>query len=162
MDETIEHLVKNVDGFTEESGSLLRDMMNEAYPLAQIDPTENDFARVADVSLPDEGDRHVLAAAIAADTDIICTANTKDFPAAITSSFDLEVLTPDELLVLLISSYPEKRLNVHQMTIERLPNATNESTINALKQAGSLHTSELMRFLLEHDPWEPGSPEAAS
>ena len=147
LDEVISHLIRDVKGFTAESGTLLKQLMNEAYPLAQIDPTADDLLRLSGIFLPDEGDRHVLAAALAAEADILCTANTKDFPAEIVSAFGIEVLSPDELLCALISSFPDKMLIVHQMTVKRLPGSTNETTVAALRAAGAPLAAEAMREL---------------
>lgn len=48
--------------------------------------------------LPDENDRHVLAAAIHAKCDAIVTSNLADFPSDIVGTFDIEVLHPDDFL----------------------------------------------------------------
>jgi predicted nucleic acid-binding protein len=50
------------------------------------------------LKLPDENDRHVLAAAIHAGADAIVTFNLKDFPAGELSKYDIEVLHPDEFI----------------------------------------------------------------
>lgn len=47
------------------------------------------------LSLPDPGDRHVLAAAIAGRADVIVTFNLKDFPAASLKRYGIEALHPD-------------------------------------------------------------------
>ena len=46
--------------------------------------------------LPDLNDRHVLAAAIEANADLIITNNLKDFPEDYLSSFRLKAKTPDD------------------------------------------------------------------
>lgn len=53
----------------------------------------------ASLSLPDPDDRHVVAAAIIGRADVIVTANTKDFPAAVLDQFGIEVQTPDRFLL---------------------------------------------------------------
>jgi predicted nucleic acid-binding protein len=50
------------------------------------------------VDLPDEDDRHVLAAAIACDADAIVTSNNQDFPAAVLKPYSITALSPDGLL----------------------------------------------------------------
>lgn len=50
------------------------------------------------LSLPDENDTHVLAAAIAGSADAIVTMNVKDFPRHILSEEGVERIGPDELL----------------------------------------------------------------
>ena len=53
---------------------------------------------VPSLELPDPGDRHVLAAAIRAEADIIVTANLKDFPASSLAPHGLEAEHPDAFL----------------------------------------------------------------
>ncbi len=51
------------------------------------------------VQLPDDNDRHVLAAAIRGNADAIVSLNTKDFPAKVLGQFDVEVQTPDQFVL---------------------------------------------------------------
>src|SRR5690606_40181283 len=70
--------------------------MNDAFPGACI----GDFDAIeAALVLPDPDDRHVLAAAVRSRADAIVTANIRDFPAAITTSLDVEVIHPDDFLL---------------------------------------------------------------
>ena len=48
--------------------------------------------------VPDPGDRHVLAAAIKGQADIIVTSNLKDFPANALERWGIEAQHPDEFL----------------------------------------------------------------
>jgi hypothetical protein len=58
------------------------------------------------------------------------------------------MLTPDELLCALITSFPDKMLTVHQMTIKRLRGATDQLTVKALELAGAPVASAMMGKLL--------------
>ena len=51
------------------------------------------------LSLPDQDDRHVLAAAIRGGAQGIITANAKDFPAAALAPLGLEAVHPDDFLL---------------------------------------------------------------
>ena len=53
---------------------------------------------IGSVVLPDENDRHVVAAAIHSRCDAIVTFNTKDFPEAAVTPHDIEVMHPDDFL----------------------------------------------------------------
>ena len=53
---------------------------------------------IPSLQLPDEDDRHVLAAAIVGRCDVIVTANLKDFPEAALAPFGIDAQHPDEFL----------------------------------------------------------------
>lgn len=59
------------------------------YGWSHLEPT---------LDLPDPDDRHVLAAALAADADCIVTYNLKDFPPRNLERYAVEALHPDEFL----------------------------------------------------------------
>lgn len=51
------------------------------------------------IKLPDDNDRHVVAAAIRCGASVIVTYNTKDFPVDELRKYDLEAIDPDEFIV---------------------------------------------------------------
>jgi hypothetical protein len=53
---------------------------------------------VTAINLPDEDDRHVLAAAVHCSADAIITFNLKDFPPSAMKSYEIEAQHPDEFL----------------------------------------------------------------
>lgn len=62
------------------------------------------------LNLPDQDDRHVLAAAIVGKCHGIITANTKDFPAAALAPFAMETVHPDAFIVNIIDLHPTRAL----------------------------------------------------
>jgi predicted nucleic acid-binding protein len=92
--EVTEHLEKNLAAFDHTAGQRLVDAMNAAFPLAEIEPSEEHYSMLAGVMLPDQDDRHVLAAALAAEAAVLCTSNTKDFPSDVVTALGIDVLTP--------------------------------------------------------------------
>lgn len=54
------------------------------------------------VTLPDENDRHVVAAAIKCHAEVIVTYNLKDFPVSAIARYDMEAQHPDEFISNLI------------------------------------------------------------
>lgn len=71
--------------------------MSEAFPEASIQPASCLAASLN--GIPDEGDRHVLAAAIAGHAHVIVTNNVKDFPAAYLAQFDMLCHSADDFLI---------------------------------------------------------------
>lgn len=122
--------------------------MNRAFPLAEVEPGEEHYGVLAGVSLPDEDDRHVLAAALAAEATVLCTWNTKDFPADVVAALGVEVLTPDQLVSRLVAEDEPKMLAAHRTAVASLFGATDASTIAALHRAGASTTAALMAGLL--------------
>jgi predicted nucleic acid-binding protein len=66
------------------------------FPDAEVTDYE---AFINAVELPDDNDRHVLAAAIIGKCNGIITANLKHFPIETVSKFGIEVIHPDEFIV---------------------------------------------------------------
>ncbi len=64
-------------------------------------------SKVEELSLPDAQDRHVLAAAIVADCDVIVTQNLRDFPAETLDKYGIEARHPDSFLAQLLEDYRE-------------------------------------------------------
>src|SRR5690606_28776707 len=62
---------------------------------------------IAALSLPDPDDRHVLAAAIHGQAEIIVTANVRDFPATALVPHDIVAMAPDDFLGLLLADDPD-------------------------------------------------------
>ncbi|MFD3227262.1 PIN domain-containing protein [Rahnella aceris] len=70
-------------------------LMNSALPGANITGYES---LIGGLDLPDPDDRHVLAAAIKSKSEVIVTANLKDFPDDYLRQHDVEALHPDEFI----------------------------------------------------------------
>jgi hypothetical protein len=74
-----------------------RDQMMEAFPEAMV-PVPPDLLKAVEC-VPDEGDRHVLAAAIMARADAVITQNTRHFPKHCVEKFGVVCQTADEFLI---------------------------------------------------------------
>jgi hypothetical protein len=62
---------------------------------------------IGSITLPDQDDRHVLAAAIVARADVIVTCNLRDFPAETLDRYGIEAQHPDEFVRHLIDLAPD-------------------------------------------------------
>ena len=79
---------------------------------------------------------------------MVCTSNTRDFPAGVVGALGVEVLTPDPLLSRLVAEYEPQMLSAHRTAVASLKGATDTSTIAALRRAGAPTTARLMAHLL--------------
>lgn len=147
--EVVEHLQANNSAFDDKQGDLLIGLLNDAYPEAEVEPTTRARRTVKGLDMPDEDDRHVLAAAVTAHADILCTDNVKDFPPETLAQVGIELLTADALLCRLVTVYPEKMRNAHRTAVASLTGATDRSTIAALRRAKATQTADLMEALLK-------------
>ncbi len=79
-------------------------LLRDAWPKAELPPAPGLEARLW---LPDEGDIHVLAVAIAGSADAIMTLNAKDFPRGTLSEEGLMRVDPDGFLLRMLGEAPE-------------------------------------------------------
>ena len=112
-----------------------------AFPEAGILPPPD---LEATLSLPDRGDLHVLAAAIAGGADAIVTANLRDFPARALAAHGILRRDPDGLLLEALDDAPaaaEAALTEAHALAERLSGRTL-SPRAVLKRAGLPRTAK--------------------
>ena len=69
------------------------------------------------MGLPDEGDRHVLAAAMESMCDAIVTYNLRDFPLETLASYGIEAIHPDELLMRMVEIDPDAMRAIMQSLV---------------------------------------------
>lgn len=72
-------------------------VINGAFPEAIID----DYSTLPKIDEPriNEKDRHVLAAAISSNAQVIVTNNIKDFPNEVLFEYNIETQSPDDFLI---------------------------------------------------------------
>lgn len=80
-------------------------LINKACPHALVEKYE---AIIPTVSLPDVNDRHVVAAAIKCNANVIVTYNLKDFPKEYLESVSLSAIDPDTFIADMIDLSPKK------------------------------------------------------
>jgi predicted nucleic acid-binding protein len=93
---------------------------------------------IPSLSLPDENDRHVLAAAVRCSADVIVTFNLKDFPSDYLSTFDLEAQHPDDFILYLLDLYPVQVCSAAEKVRQRLrtPVMNHEDYLSNLLRQG--------------------------
>jgi predicted nucleic acid-binding protein len=96
-----------------------RDLMNRHVRDCIIEGYE---ALIPSLALPDQNDRHVLAAAIHGQADIIVTFNLKHFPASALKPHGIKAQHPDEFLNNLCETAPLDMCESARKTRARLKN----------------------------------------
>jgi predicted nucleic acid-binding protein len=113
------NLLKNRDDLSAERLAVTCQKMHRVVRDWQVTGHES---LIPGLSLPDPDDRHVLAAAIRGHADCIVTANLDDFPKDYVAGFDLEVIHPDDFLVLQLDLDEVRALKVFKGMRTRLEN----------------------------------------
>lgn len=123
-----------------------RELMNTAVPDGRVQGYEY---LIDGLQLPDEDDRHVLAAAIRSHSSVIVTFNLKDFPAAALAPYDVEAQHPDEFIAHLYDLNPALVLEAVRRcraSLKNPPKSAGEYLDTLLRQ-GLPETVALLR------PW---------
>jgi predicted nucleic acid-binding protein len=95
LDETFRNLKKNRPDLDPDKLDRTRELMNAAIP----DVLVTGYEPLIDVvDLPDADDRHVLAAAIKANAQVIVTENLKHFPQDKLEPWNIEAQTADDFV----------------------------------------------------------------
>ncbi|MFV0462922.1 MAG: PIN domain-containing protein [Nostocoides sp.] len=105
LDEASRALITKI-GLRQEAAIRRRDAMELAFPEAEVAVFE---VHVEGLECHPK-DRHVLAAAIASDADVIVTFNLRDFPDAACEPHGIVAMDPEESLLRLLASDREKTL----------------------------------------------------
>lgn len=105
-----------------------------------------------DLILPDRNDRHILAAAIQGQCDLIVTANLRDFPGQILDSWGIDSRSPDEFLSLLLSERPNDFIEAVRIILNRLtsPSLTPEDYLDNMEEIGLISTANKLRQHVQH------------
>jgi predicted nucleic acid-binding protein len=100
--------------------------------------------------LPDPNDRHVLAAAIRGQADVIVTMNLRDFPAQIVGQFGIETQHPDEFVLHLLDLAPSAVLAAaaeHRGSLKNPPKTATEYLESLEGQLLTQSASALREFI---------------
>lgn len=142
-DEWQRNLIKNRP---ELAGKLdfTRQQMNRALPNALVTDYEK---LISDLNLPDPDDRHVLAAAIKCNAQVIVTLNLKDFPDECLEPYGIEALHPDHFLEFQFGLKPGLVIEAAKKQRARLnnPPRTSQEFLDRLSSQGLVITAEWLR-----------------
>ncbi|WP_312354148.1 PIN domain-containing protein [Pantoea vagans] len=147
-DEWQRNLLANRTDLTPEQIQRTAALMNKAVPDAMITGFE---PLIDSVDLPDVDDRHVVAASVRSNSEIIVTFNLKDFPAPALNAFGIEALHPDDFVMdlfdlnraLVLSAVTTQRSN-----LRRPPMSVDEYLEALLRQGMAQTVKELSMYRL--------------
>lgn len=143
-EEWIASLLKNRPDLTRPQLERTRQLMDKAAPDALVTGYEY---LIPGLILPDERDRHVLAAAIHGEASIIVTCNLPDFPPQALQQFDLEAQHPDEFILSLFDLSPAlvaEAAENHRTSLKN-PAKTAEEFLDSLESQGLPKTTVALR-----------------
>ena len=121
-----------------------RAVMDEYFPDAVVTGYE---PSAAGLGLPDAGDRHVLAAAIRGQADVIVTGNLRDFPVGRLAPHGLVAQHPDTFVSGLFEADPGAVLAAvrgHRAALRNPPRSAADH-LAALEDMGLVRTASLLR-----------------
>ncbi|HVU96910.1 MAG TPA: PIN domain-containing protein [Puia sp.] len=118
--------------------------MDKAFPASNITGYES---HIAEIYLPDPNDRHVLAAAIKAQAQLIVTANLKDFPSSALAPYSMRVEHPDMFVSACIDREKQKAIKALENQIKALKNPAlpREKVLKNLEATGLIKSSAKLR-----------------
>ena len=102
-EEWMRNVVKDHPDIPREQVERIRDLMNVHVRDCLVSGYE---PLIGSLTLPDQDDRHVLAAAILCGADTIVTFNLKDFPEDALKPYGIEARHPDEFLTYQLNLAP--------------------------------------------------------
>lgn len=133
-EEWIRNALRNNPHLTRERLDRTAKMMNDAVMDSMVSGHE---PLIGGLELPDVNDRHVLAAAIKGQAEVIVTFNLKDFPARCLHPFEISAQHPDEFISHLIDLSPETVLLVarqQRASLKKPPRTVDEFLDTLLRQ----------------------------
>jgi predicted nucleic acid-binding protein len=143
LNEVDRNLDKNGIG-TPESRARRREQMNTAIPDVLVTGYED---LTAGLKLPDENDRHVLAAAIKAGAQVIVTDNLRDFPPDYLAQYGIEAKSADDFVMDLIDMFDRVVYSCAQAMADncRLPPQTLDDILVKLERSGLIESANALR-----------------
>lgn len=134
-------------GVSEEEADKRISKANSAFPDALV---QNYKVLIDHLELPDKDDRHVLAAAIKTNANLIVTNNIKDFPERYLQSFSLSAKTADDFLTDIIDLNQEQAVTAFKEMVLNKKNPTQDEfeVLNLLRNAGLKDTANYLHALL--------------
>lgn len=134
-------------GISEDDANKRIQKANDAFPDALV----NNYERLIEhLQLPDQDDRHVLAAAIKTNANIIVTNNIQDFPETYLQSFGLSAKKADDFLTDIIDLNPKQAADAFREMVlnKKRPPLDEYEVLNQLRKINLKDTANYLHALL--------------
>lgn len=134
-------------GVSPEESEKRRLNANLAFPDALVTHYET---LIEHLDLPDEKDRHVLAAAIKTNAHVIVSNNIKDFPEDVLDRYGLKIKTPDDFLTDIIDLNTEIAVEAFKEMVlnKKNPELDEYEVLDYLRKNGLKDTADYLHALL--------------
>jgi predicted nucleic acid-binding protein len=144
--EWMRNVLKNRPDLTLEQLTRTKNLMNANVRDCLVTGYES---LITTINLPDPGDRHVLAAAIHSQANIIVTFNLSDFPAKALQPYGVEAVHPDEFIQDLIDLDTKAVGTAAQKQRQTLKNPpkTSDEYLDTLLNTGLKQTVATLKLL---------------
>ncbi len=143
-EEWISSLLKNRHDLTRDKLERTRMLMDKHAIDALVIGYED---LIPGLQLPDPNDRHVLAAAIRGQANVIVTMNLRDFPSDVLAPFGIEAQHPDEFILHLLDLAPGSVVAAaenHRQSLKNPPKTVSEY-LETLERQGLTQTVSVLR-----------------
>jgi hypothetical protein len=149
LDEMVESILRTRDDLTRAQLDRTRRLMSEAVRDCMVTGYED---LVGALTLPDEDDRHVLAAAIRAGAQVIVTENLKDFPTEYVGTFGIEAQSTDDFVMNVLDLNESRVVGALYEQAGALKNPTRSvaELLDTLHDCGLVRSVARLRTLLNH------------
>lgn len=143
LDEFTRNLVADSRA-SEDHAKGIRDAMNRAFPTAMVSGRK--IGKLVPAMSNHLGDRHVLAAAVAADAQGVVTSNLRHFPREACEPLEIQAVHPDRFLVALFDIDKGRVIEAieAQAAVLRDPPMTAQDILAMLHTLGCQHFAGLV------------------
>jgi len=134
-------------GIPEDEALKRTSIVNDAFPDALV---ENYEALIETLTLPDLKDRHVLAAAIKTNANLIVTNNLKHFPKEYLSGFGLSAKDADDFFTDIIDLNHETSIKAFRDLVmnKRNPPLDDYQILDIFRKNGLINTADYIHALI--------------
>jgi predicted nucleic acid-binding protein len=132
LDELERNLLER--GLAKEAVTYRISEMRRAFPDAEV----RGYESLVESMTCDPKDRHVLAAAVRSDAEVLVTFNIRDFPDSSVAAYDITIVDPDDFLLDQLDLYPGSTIAAlrDQASSYTAPAMSVEDLLGRLSSAG--------------------------